>query len=91
MRYTATLQSSENVQAHTHFFATSGQRLLYAAQHLRTPAAFTPQVAYSSPQPNKILFLKIQQALAFHLARKHFHRTSVRIGWTHICYEFNQD
>ena len=90
MRYTATLQSSENVQAHTHFFATSGQRLLYAAQHLRTPAAFTPQVAYSSPQAYKILYLTVQQALAIHLARKLFHRTSVRIGWTHIGYDFNQ-
>ena len=90
MRYTATLQSSENVQAHTHSFATSGQRLLYAAQHLRTPAAFTPQVVNSSPQAYKILYLTVQQALAIHLARKLFHRTSVRIGWTHIGYDFNQ-
>ena len=80
MRYTATLQSSENVQAYTHSFAISGQRLLYAAQHLRTPAAFTPQVANSSPPANKILYLTVQKALAIHLARKLIHRTFVRIA-----------
>ena len=64
MRHTATLQNRENVQAHTHCFATSGQRLLYVAQHLRTPAVFIPQMAYSSPQSHKKLYLKVQQALA---------------------------
>ena len=64
MRHTATLQNRENVQAHTHCFATSGQRLLYVAQHLRTPAVFIPQMAYSSPQAHKNLYLKVQQALA---------------------------
>jgi hypothetical protein len=64
MRHTATLQRRENVQAHTHYFATSGQRLLYVAQHLRTPAVFTPQVAISSPQSHKNLYYTVQQALA---------------------------
>lgn len=64
MPYTATLQSSENVQAHTHSFATGGQRLLYAAQYLCTPAVFTPQVAISSPQSHKNLYYTVQQALA---------------------------